>query len=347
VIELRRELHAIDPSLGRLRRHPFQLATFGALAAAIVALSLVIIRLVGEPGLSGWATALACSVLLGVVWASMGLWTHELLHGSIIKTRWLSHLIAIPGFLLFGLSPELWLTWHNRAHHHQTNVSGKDPDTFGLWNDLKDMPMIGFVMKRAPGSCHWLSWIYLPLNFSNQVLTVMWFFLWKGDRRLFATARRPLAVAETLFTYVFWAWLAWAIGGKAWLVVFLVPMLVANLIVSSYILTTHLLSPLTPSGEVNDPLENSLGVTTFAWLDALHFRFGHHVEHHLYPYLNHCELPAVRATLRRLHPDRYRCMPHSTAIRLLLTTPRAYRDRTTLWDPVDGRTFDVSRLGRG
>ena len=203
--------------------------------------------------------------------------------------------------------------------------------------------MIDFVLKRSPGSGHWLSWVYLPLNFSNQTITVTWYLMWKGDPKYYFTANKALVVFETLLTYVFWgALLAW-VGWKAWILIYIVPLLMTNVIGSSYILVQHLLCPLT---DKNDPLENTLGVTTLPFLDRIHFRFSHHVEHHFFPEMNHVELPQLRKLLMADYPNRYRCMSHLRALTLLLTTPRVYQDQATLWDPYSKKVFDVSALGR-
>jgi len=62
--------------------------------------------------------------------------------------------------------------------------------------------------------------------------------------------------------------------------VYVLPLIVANTIVMSFILTNHNLSPLSP---VNDPLVNSLSVTLPRSLEWLTLDFGFHVEHHLFP----------------------------------------------------------------
>ncbi|MBI3542573.1 MAG: fatty acid desaturase [Deltaproteobacteria bacterium] len=336
---LRQEVLRKFPELKPQRRFPLQALWFAFLLPAIVALSALAARHAGPHALLATAEALA----LGLLYSSLGLLTHELLHGSILKLSPATRVISWFGFLVFGLSPEAWLTWHNRVHHFHTNEAGVDPDSFGLWRDFQKLPMSSFVLKRAPGSGHPLSWLYLPLNFNNQALTVTWYFLWKGDRRLYKTCNRPLAVAETLLMYAFWAAVAIALGGRAFVFVFLVPMLVANLVVSSYILVQHLFCPLT---DENDPLENTLGVTTLRFLDLIHFRFSHHVEHHIFPEMNHAQLARARELLSREYKGRYRCMSHAKALKILLSGPRVYRDETTLLDPRTGRTLSVARMGR-
>jgi fatty acid desaturase len=82
--------------------------------------------------------------------------------------------------------------------------------------------------------------------------------------------------------------------------VWVVPVLVANAIVMSYIATNHFLNPLT---ETNDPLANTLSVTAPRWLERLHLQFGYHVEHHLFPTVPTCKLPTLAERLDRVAPE--------------------------------------------
>ena len=98
----------------------------------------------------------------------------------------------------------------------------------------------------------------------------------------------------------------------------------------SVIATNHFLNPLT---EVNDPLTNTLSVTSPRWLERLHLQFGYHVEHHLFPTLSGRHAPSVRDALVRLYGARYLAMPLARALRLLYTRPKLHDGHDTLIDP--------------
>ncbi len=106
---------------------------------------------------------------------------------------------------------------------------------------------------------------------------------------------------------------------------FVLPLLVANAIVMGFILTNHSLSPLT---HVNDPLMNSLSVTTPRLVEWLTLGFGFHVEHHLFPAMSARHAPEVCAWLRAHYPRKYQSMPllrarrRCTAARACTKTPR-------------------------
>jgi fatty acid desaturase len=120
------------------------------------------------------------------------------------------------------------------------------------------------------------------------------------------------------------------------------PLLLANFTVMSYIVTNHQLNPL---ATVNDPLATSLSVRVPRWVDILHLNFSHHTEHHLFPGLNPVHAPKVKALVKRLWPDRYHDMPHWRALWALWKTPRIYTHKVLLTDPVRGTAFPT--LGHG
>ena len=88
-----------------------------------------------------------------------------------------------------------------------------------------------------------------------------------------------------------------------------------------------MLGPLT---EINDPLANSLSLRLPKILDLLHLNFSYHTEHHIFPGLNSSYYPHVRRLLLEHYPERYQLLDGAEAWRLLLSTPRHYRDPRTL-----------------
>jgi len=76
-----------------------------------------------------------------------------------------------------------------------------------------------------------------------------------------------------------------------------------------------------------------MSVRSPVWIERLHFRFGLHVEHHLFPTMSAKHAPEVRAWIERHEPDAYLAPPHWRALVELYKHPRAYADSTTLCDP--------------
>ena len=129
--------------------------------------------------------------------------------------------------------------------------------------------------------------------------------------------------------------LVWA-GPINWLWVFIIPFATKNYYTFSYISTNHNLSPLTKH---NDPLANSLTVTNHPILEALHFNFGYHVEHHMFPTVNPKFIKPIHELLKTKYPDRYQYMPKWKAIKALYATSRIYKDTKTLINPETLTTY--------
>jgi fatty acid desaturase len=163
------------------------------------------------------------------------------------------------------------------------------------------------------------------------------------SRRFLSPKQHAYAIAETLLGIAFWSTVAVAIGGVAFVFGFVLPLVVANVIVMGFILTNHSLSPMTA---VNDPLLNSLSVTTPRIAEWLTLGFGYHVEHHLFPAMSTRHAPGLRDILRARWPEKYRSMSLLRATLALHRSPRVYKDPTTLVDPSSGREWPTLAASR-
>jgi fatty acid desaturase len=139
-----------------------------------------------------------------------------------------------------------------------------------------------------------------------------------------------------------WIGVLLLVGAWSFLFIYVLPVLVANAVVMSYIATNHFLNSLS---SVNDPLTNSLSVRGPRWLETLHLHFGYHVEHHVFPTVSGRHAPAVRDALIRLHGDRYLSLPHARALRLLYARPQLHATYDALIDPLTKMTFNTLAPG--
>jgi fatty acid desaturase len=119
---------------------------------------------------------------------------------------------------------------------------------------------------------------------------------------------------------------------------FAIPFVVQNYFAMSYIATNHNLSPLT---RVNDPLVNSLTVTTNPVFEWIALNFGYHVEHHVFPTINGIHAKKVHKLLKQEFGDDFLYMPKSQAMKALYKTARIYKNSTTLINPETGQTYSV------
>ncbi|MEO6601829.1 MAG: fatty acid desaturase [Polyangiaceae bacterium] len=293
---------------------------------ASVTLGMAVLSLHWVP----WFAAPLLSLLIGVSFAGLTFLGHETLHGAVVRNRLLRHVVGWIGFAHFAVSPRLWIAWHNRIHHGNTQHSTNDPDAYPTLLAYRQSRALRVASRMAPGRGRILGVLSLLSGFSVQSAHML---VVAGKRGYLTTREHVYALLETLLAVALWTALAGLVGGLPFLFGFVLPLLVANVVVMSFILTNHLLSPLTA---LNDPLANSLTVTTPRWLEGLTLGFGFHVEHHLFPRMSARHAPEVRKLLIALWPERYQSMSLLRATAALHRSPRIYKTSTTLVDPHSG-----------
>lgn len=331
-----RELRAVLPSemfapaRSRLLWLPANLAVIVAATWAVAS------------GAIPWPLVPLVSIVIGVAFAGLTFLAHETLHGAVVKGRRLRRVVGWIGLLPFVVSPRLWIAWHNRQHHGNTNVAGVDPDMYPVLREYQESRLLRAVTDRfALGGRRWTGVLSLLFGYTGQSTQM----LLTARRRGFLSRRdHLLAFAETGLGVAVWGAVALVVGLVPLLFVFVLPVIVANWIVMAYILTNHGLSPLTP--EVNDPLVNSLSVTVPRWVEWLTLGFGHHTEHHLFPAMSTRHAATVRAAILARWPERYQSLPLGTALLRLHRTARVYEDDVTLVDPRSGGAWPTLLPGR-
>ena len=280
-----------------------------------------------------WLAAPLVSLVLGMSFAGLTFLGHETLHGAIVRGSLLQRVVGWVGFLPFVVSPRLWLAWHNRVHHGNTQLAGRDPDAYPTLQEYRGSAAVRAATEIAPGSSHLRGLLTPLIGFSVQSAHML---LVARRRGYLSRKQHALALAESLLGAAVWIALALVIGPLPFLFAFVLPLVVANVIVMGFILTNHSLSPLTG---VNDPLANSLTVTTPRLIQWLTLGFGFHVEHHLFPAMSARHAPAVRGILQAHWPAQYQSMPLLQATAALHTSARIYKNATTLIDPKSGEEW--------
>lgn len=312
---------AFEPSASRVALVPVWLAVIAVAATAIAA------------GWVPWFVVPLLSLVIGVSFAGLTFIGHEALHGAIVRGRVRQQILGLVGFLPFMVSPRLWTAWHNREHHSHTNLEG-DPDAYPTLESYRASRGQRFAVDAfSLGGRRWRGGLSLILGFSVQSAHQL---IKARSNGTLSTKQHRLALAETAVGLTVWTIVAILVGFVSFLFVFVVPLLVANVIVMSFILTNHSLSPRV---SVNDPLIGSLTVTTSRWYERLTLGFGYHVEHHLFPALSSRHAPAVQKLVREHWPERYQSMSLGAALRALHRTGRVYVDDLTLCDPRSGGLF--------
>ena len=283
-----------------------------------------------------WPLWPIASLVIGCSMGGVTFVGHEALHGGVLRGRMVIRLLGWVCFLPFVVSPQLWMGWHNRVHHNHCGHEGIDPDMYPTITKYKSVPIarltadyFGLGGRRLRG-----------------IASLMFGFTGQSGQMLFNARRTGIltphlhrrAFIETLAGISVWTAVGFLVGPLAFVFVYLLPLIVANVIVMSFIVTNHNLSPLS---KVNDPLYNSLSVTLPRFFEWLTLDFGFHVEHHLFPTMSTRHGRVVREALRAKFPERYQSLPLTTALHRLHATARVYLDDTTLTDPRSGQTFST------
>ena len=162
-----------------------------------------------------------------------------------------------------------------------------------------------------------------------------------SDRR-FSPRDHRRALAETALLAALWIALAVAIGLVPFVFAYVLPLVIANAVVMSFILTNHALCPATDP-TIRCSVSSRSRVPR--WVEWLTLGFGYHVEHHLFPAASTRHARTIRAALLDGWPERYQSLPLGTALAQLFRTGRVYRDSTTLSTHA-ARRGDLARRSR-
>lgn len=285
-----------------------------------------------------YVESLLLKVLMGIVIghfnAGLAFVTHEVLHGSVIKGKKLQDIISFFTFSTFQMSPTMWRFWHNKLHHSHTQDNVRDPDAYPTVLIFKQSKLMQRIFRLTPGSGYIRSYFYFLYWFSFQVHLNTLYMRFRN--RLWTQLDQKRVTVEYILLLAFTGAYVYFIGWNNLIPLFFIPIAVQNYCIMSYISTNHNLSPTTRR---NDPLVNSLTVTTNPIQDVLHLNFGYHVEHHLFPTMSGAHMKKVHQALKSAFPSDFKYMRKTEALKLLYKTPRIYKDAKTLIHPETAETF--------
>jgi fatty acid desaturase len=261
---------------------------------------------------------------------------HELGHGAVRMPRRLRVVLVHLGwtFAIFATA-----TTQNRAHnqlHHKEEASRRDPDRRLTRAEILEAGGEHVVPWIFPSSAHPISGAIL--GFATSVFGYHTSLFWHSVLRTgqlydlqLSPAQRRRAILEGASNGAVQLALFALSGFSGAMALYLaLSYFVGATLAGAYIATNHLLC-----GHVEDPAESDVLATTVslrmpAWLDFLHLRFSHHVEHHLFPGAPASVLPQVRRALLRHFPERFVILGWGEALRLLLRSPIAIESSNTL-----------------
>lgn len=289
---------------------------------------------------------LLISILMGIALSSLTFFLHDLFHGSITGSKSLSYVTGLTIGVLNLFAPLFWQRVHNL--HHATTGNINDPDRSYILSEAPKNKFEKFMytLRLSNESIHpFFSLVFMSTGFFWYFLNTMFYGLipmknlqlrkdlkYQTIKDVFKKDKDKLIVLlELIIIFAFQVFLFFFIAKSSFINYFLISLLpvgIAHFVAMSYIHTNHFLSPLT--GEIDDPLINSLSLKNSTLVDKIFSNFSHHVEHHLFPAMSSLHYPEVRKLLLKLYPERFQLIPMIDAMKSLLKTPRIYGDFTTL-----------------
>ena len=282
---------------------------------------------------------LPLAVVMGNSVSVLAFSCHDLMHGTVMRNSRFIYFISLLGQTILWMPPTLWKVVHNRVHHNQTNTLG-DPDrnylyeqrnTWGKWIQHLAFPSIevhpiGLLIGMAT------AWGYYAFRNLSSVLLFNHKSVDYVPATFTVSAKERRAIAWELFiililhlsilTYL-------EFNPIKLLLSYFIPIGIGYAGMIFYIYTHHLICEMT---SVNDPLINTVSIRVPKIFDLLHLNFSYHTEHHIFTGMNSDYYPMVRELLEIHYPERMNLLNAREAWRLLLQTPRLYKNETTLTD---------------
>ncbi len=265
---------------------------------------------------------LALAPLTGHSMAQIVFFTHDLSHGSMLRSARRRYPLEVLGWATVYMPATMWRHIHHELHHRHTQTL-RDCDRLPLaseWTLATRVYALSYPSRATP----WWNvfvWTQIALYAVGNTLVSLRYgidpnrpespYVYEFRRREYLRMCLESVLLFGIRGAVF------VLGGYSFLSLFLVdvlPFLFGTAIVYGYVATNHGLSPL---GEEVDPVVGSLSVTVPPLVDRLHSNFSHHTEHHLFPAMDPRWYPEVSRLLAEHFPDRYRRFPIRAAWRAL------------------------------
>lgn len=271
--------------------------------------------------------------------------SHNIMHGSVIKNSRLIHILSLLGLTMLWMPPTLWKAVHNREHHNKTN-SLDDPDrnylyeqpkTWGKWIQDLFVPsrevnpiFLTIGMTTAWGICTFRNLTSVLLINRKSVDYVPASFTLSAKNRIAVTGELffILTIHLIVLSYLQFSPIKLVLG-------YFLPIGIGYAGLIFYIYTNHMLCQMT---NINDPLVNSVSLRVPKLFDKLHLNFSYHTEHHIFPGMNSEYYPLVQELLKVHYPERLNLLSIGDAWRLLMQTPRHYKNETTFTDWLGQKT---------
>lgn len=251
-------------------RHVPRLLLFLALYGVAAALC---VRLAGDSSASAWLARGGLYLVAAASLHGISLFTHEAVHGSLARRRWLNRIGGIACALPVLQNFAAYKVLHLR--HHVDLGGGKDPDHYGNYTGRRWLELLMHMGRLLLGYPAYITLI--PI--------LGWRHGTSSERRWIELEVALLAAGAALAV----AFAPGAVLLHAWVI----PMLVINTLVNIRGMSQH-----TFLAESHHPVRGSRTILSNPVTRFFMCNENYHLEHHLYPRVPWYNLPELHRTLR-------------------------------------------------
>jgi Fatty acid desaturase len=245
-----------------------------------------------------------------VAWLLVANFWHDCLHFSF-STDWRTNAV-LPYLLPILSSPWLWYHQHVIGHHTYTNIGMKDPDLAHApqlkrehqsvkWKKChkNQGSYIRFALVWSIASCLGINILNdiktnMKLSFNNvvgyQKLSTSRFCYHLIGRVIYAF----ITIVWPLLKFSFWKALSWIV----------VPNIIFSCLFMINTQINHLTEVCCNSSDTNFLKHQAVTAQNFGigsmWIFFLSGGLNHQIEHHLFPFVNHCHLPYLSFGVKKI-----------------------------------------------
>jgi fatty acid desaturase len=260
-----------------------------------------------------WGVQLLLLPVIGHGMAGVTFLSHDLSHGSIIRSAGRRYPLEVLSWALVYTSTTMWWKVHVKTHHLHTQTT-RDSDRVPFQSE-KNLGTELFKPTYPHREMPWwnpLVGLQVALYVvGNNLVSLRYGLDPRRPDSPYVYAYQPKEWAKLVFEMLvlvaLHAGIYWAAGGLlGFLLVDLFPFFIGSSIMMAYIATNHGLNPLTESV---DPVVGSTTVEVPTFIARLHSNFAYHTEHHLFPAMDPRWYPEVGRLLSLHFSDRYQKAP--------------------------------------
>ena len=244
-------------------------------------------------GMNGVLPLFVAAIILGIIAEFLSMANHDILHGSVFKSRSVYLPLTVCISTLTLISPDFWRYWHD-FHHKSVDRWTSSQRPYEMGYETNGYP----ALRKLIGPFELFFYKVLHLT-KTQVKFIF-------DQRYKSKNNIQLKIRTTWQLIIIFGlkiFLFWMLPLKQWFFLELVALLVQNLISNVFLVTQHAVK-----------LKKDDTVQTFSqklpkWLNIYSLYLGHHVEHHLFPNLPSHHLPEVKKLMKQYYPE-FECVEY-------------------------------------